>query len=694
MQHERAEQRPQADLARSLPFTAAAEGPPEALRSLTFQKPFLHKGTPAARGVLLLLVYSVAVAAAFLVALCFRRLHSKARGGPLGGSQKRLLAGQQHPWDSSGGPQQEDDDEEEDGFLSNTLEACLDMQDEMNLPLLPSQPVPPSESQAVREIMWKLEDEALLFEIEQAEAQQTIEDFPQTPAAEPAYLGPITSYEDPLWSGPQASMWEEDEANPLEDLLFPPTPSYQTPYDAAEPFQPGFLLHELPNVSSAASAAATEAWHQQVGGLQEAGGSQGVEGPQEVEGPQGVAAPAGAPTPPSPSPAPQLLSLLQQQPEQPHPSSSQEAAASGESGALSVSSAAEEAGSQPPPSKKRKKAGDKAKRKSSVPEAPGKEPQHSPDHFHEEPPPKMRRRTTKPKTLTSALRTYNAVSAPGDVIPSTSGVSAPGQPSLSQETTGKQTESGAPQAQLSGPDVSDGLLTIRLLTGETISFAHPPVPTPPNAPPHYRLPLVRPEAIQRHFRISKALEGVADRSIWGHLDIIRRLFLKPELSTEDVDELVVRSQFVVRHMMTKYRSQVAHADPSRAKDRLGARFLGFEAVVSAIQLLGPAMHPDEWFPQLVAAIPSDYQNTSSIISPIAFINNRLSELLAEGLGELKRGLRPSLELTTKIKQLLFSPDAAPRNIPPRDREIFRRAIENPEAEEEESEEEETSTAED
>ncbi|KAL8452869.1 hypothetical protein Emed_001167 [Eimeria media] len=704
-----AEQRPQADLARSLPFTAAAEGPPEALGSLTFQRPFLHKGTPAARGMLLLLVYSVAVAAAFLVALCFRRLHSKRREAPHEGSQKRLLAGQQHPWGPQGGPQQGDDDDEEAGFLSNTLEACLDMQDEMNLPSLPSQLVPPSESQAVREIMWKLEDEALLFEIEKSVAQQPTQYFPQTPAAEPTYSGPINSYEGGQWLGPQASMWEEGEASSLEALLYPPTPSYQTPYDAAEPFHPGSLPHELPRVSSAASAAAAApaaaslAWHQHVGGLQEAGGlqgvegpqlvggPQGVEGPQEVEGPQGLAAPAGAPTPPSPSSASDLLSLLQQQPEQQQPSSSQEAAASEESGALSVSSAAEEAGSQSRPSKEPKKADGGAKRKSSVQEPPRKKPRVWLIHSYEKPPPKAGRQPIK-KKVTAALRTYNEVSASGDVVPSTSGVSAPGQPASREATTSKQTGTDAPQAQPSGPQVGDGVLTVKLHTGETISFAHPPLPTPPNAPPHYRLPRVRPEVIQRHFSISKGLVSGIVGNIWSHLDIIRRLFLKPELSTEDVDVLVVRTQSLVRHMMTRYQSPITNVDPTGAKEKLALRFVCFEAVVITIQLLGPAMHPDEWFPQLVAAIHTDYQDTTPITSPTAFLNIRLRALLVEGLKQLKRGLRPSLELTTEVKKLLFSSDVAPRNIPPRDREIWRQAV-DPGAEEEESEEE-TSSAED
>ncbi|KAL8452866.1 hypothetical protein Emed_001164 [Eimeria media] len=710
-------QRPQADLARSLPSTAAAEGPPEALGSLTFQRPYLHKGAPAARGLFLLLVYSVAVAATFLVALCFRRLRLKGGGGPLEGSQNRLLAGQQHPWDSSGGPQEGDDEEEEAGFLSNTLEACLDMEGEMKLPPLPSQPVPANESQAINEIMWKLKDEALMFELEQTEAQQTIEKFPQTPAAEPAYLGPISSYEEHQFSWPQASIWEEDEASPLEALLFPPTPSYQTLDDAAEPLQSGSLLHELPSVSSAASAAAAapaaaaDAWHPHVGGLQAAGGYQGVEGiqlpggpqgvevsqwveePQGAEGPQGLAAPAGARTPPSPSSGPALLSLVQQQPGQQQLSSSQEAAASGDSEASSISSGAEEAGSQSPPSKKRKEADGNAKRESSVQEAPSKKARVWQIHFYEKPPLKRHRVPTK-KKVTFALRAYDAVSASEDVIPSTSGVSAPGQPSASQETTSKQTGTGASQAQSSGSEVSDSVLTIKLHTGETIWFLHPPLPTPPNAPPHYRLPLVRPEAIRRHFSIGRALVSGTLRRFWDHLDIIRMLLLKPELSTKDVDELVTCCESLVRHMMTKHHVPVAHADPTRAKEKLALRFLGFEAVVIAIQLLGPAMHPEEWFSQLVAAVPTDYQNNSPITSPAAFLNFRLGALLVEGLKQLKRGLRPSLELTTEVKKLLFSPDVAPRNIPQKVREIWGRAIENPEDEESESEEEETSSAED
>ncbi|KAL8440697.1 hypothetical protein Emag_007812 [Eimeria magna] len=690
----RAKQQPRADLAPSLPFTAAVEGPPEALRSLFLKRPSANKGPPAARGVILWLVYSVAAAAAFLLALCFRRLQFKGGAGLLGGSRNRLLAGQEHPWDPFGGPPEGDNRERDDEFLSSTLEECLDMEAEMNVLPLPSQPLPPSESQAISEILRDLRYEVLLFENEQTAPQQTIQGFSQAPAPEPTYPSPTTIYEEAQWPGSQAWMWQEGEEGPLGGFL-PPMPPNESPYAAAAHPQLESLRQEPPSISSAASAeaaalaAAAHPWHQHVGGLG------GVGGPEGEGGAQWVAGRAGVPKQPSPSSATAFESfpLLQQQPQPQQPSSSQEAAAPEESGALSVSSAQEKAGSQSPPSKKLMMAEDKAKRQSSVQEAPPKKPRVWLIHLYDKPPPKRQRQKPRRKQ-TAALRTYNEVSASADVIPSTSGVSALKQSASSQETTSIEFKSGAPQAQPGGSEVGKGFLTVTLKTGETISFAHPPLPTPPDAPPHYRLPVVRPEVIRRRFRITEALTAGDNSNIWAHLNVVRKLLLQPALNRGDAKELVIRSQSLVRYMLTKYRSPVAPADHSRAKEKMSVRFLGFEALVNAVQLLGPAMHPEQWFPHLVAAVPTDYQNTSPINSLATYMNVHLIEKLAEGLKELKKGRRPSATLTTEIKTLLFDPDIALRNISLKVREIWRRAIENPEAqEEEEGEEEEEELAE-
>ncbi|KAL8452872.1 hypothetical protein Emed_001170 [Eimeria media] len=712
------EGKPRDDVTSPLSFTAAAEGPAETLRSLPFLTPPLHRKPSAARGVFLFLVYSVAAAAAFLLALCFRRLRPK-EGALLGGPQSRFLAGQQHPW----GPP-EDDNEEEDEFLSNTLEACLDMESDLGLPPAPSQPMPISEPQAISNIMWDLRDAAVLFEHEQTKAQQPAQGFLQAPrwqpgAAEPTHPGPMAGYEGDHWLGPEGWMWDlEDLGASMGPDLFP-TPSTQTPPGATGsshlvslPETPPIITSPAASAATAATAAApAQTWQQQQGGFQGTGGSPGTGGFLESESFPGTFAP---PAPSAGSAAvPELSFLLQQQQptvtsgllsplQQQQPSGSQGAAASGDSGASSVSLPDDKAGGEAPPTKKRKRDGDKTEEGSPARKASGKRPHQA--HSQSDPSSKAakaaaaneRRRRFRAQGLTVALFTYQQASSSGvgevapseEVSPSTSGVSAPGPSGSAQASSSskakrkKRPPPAAPQVQPSSVSISDGFLTIRRSTGETVSFAHPPLPTPATAPAHYRLPLVPREAIRTRFRIEQALVGFIHRQPWIHLNAAWKLLQRPVLNSEQVEELVFRCQHLVRHLLTKHRLSVTHIDPSRAKSSLSMRFLIFEILVNSIQMLGPAMNPQDWFFQLVASVPTDPRPKVKIVSPTAFLNSRVTELLGEGLEELKHGRRPSMELTNEIKHFLFSPDSAPRSFPEWLKAAWRPTFQKPKTEDE------------
>ncbi|KAL8428117.1 hypothetical protein ACSSS7_007380 [Eimeria intestinalis] len=674
------EEKPHDDPTSPLPLLTAAEGPPgspaerlpKALRGHPYQSRPLISRPSAARGVSLLLVYSGAAAVAFLLALCFRTLRPKG-GGPLGGPLSRLLAGQ-HPW----GPY---DGEEDDVFLSHTLEECLDVEAELGLQSLPSVPQPHSEEQAISNIMWGLREEASLFEYEKERAQQHAQWPPQgsqPPAAWPTYPGLVAGEEEYQWPQPQAWGSHEGHISPFVPPTLPPTPSAQTSY-GSPPFPQLMSLLQTPfGVSPAAAAAAPtapQAWPLQAPDL------------------QGVGGPLGALASPGPSAgglsrfaaSPILLSLLQQQ----EPSSSQEAAALGDSDTLTASSTEAESDSQSPPIKKHKGDYGVAEDGAQSREAPRKKAQRADwpkgvPHKTTEPTPSKREPRKRDRSSTSASRAFGRVSssrAAGAPIseeetPSTSGVSAP-KSSASAQTSSPSSASG----------LTEGSISVTLMSGETISFAHPPIPTPPGTPAHYRLPHVPLEAIRTMFRIEHALMGRVKRNAWPHLSVLRRLFLQPSLTSADVEEMVERSQYLVRHMLTKYRYPVSGIDSSRAKERLALRFLGFEAIVNVVQLLGPAMNPGEWFPQLVAAVPTNYESPSQINSPNAFMNAHLTELLVKGLQDLTRGRRPSLELTIEAKTLLFASDISPRNIPPWARTSWTRMLENPGAEEGSSTEE-------
>ncbi|KAL8269903.1 hypothetical protein Esti_006188 [Eimeria stiedai] len=417
--------------------------------------------------------------------------------------------------------------------------------------------------------------------------------------------------------------------------------------------------------AASAGAAGAQGWPQQQGGFQGVGSPQGMVGPHWT--PARSAGYSHGYTA-----APLLISLLQQ------PRASQGAGTSGDCGTSSVPSPEEEGASESAAIGKRKR--DKRKAKDGCSVDKGYRPERGKygswrRRFYKRAAAFLKAHPMRKASLTIALLNFSEASASGVGVvpsgegsPSTSGASAAPKPSASpqesarsEETTSEKSSSVAPQGQAGGLVIGDGFISFQLLTGEMISLAHPPLPPPADAPAHYTLPLVPPEAIKSQFNISEALVRHTTRSYWEHLGGMKRLFEKPALDSEDVEELVRRAQALVRHMFTKFRSAVAQEDPSRAKDRLGPRFLAFEAVVNCIQLLGPAMKPHLWFPQLLATVPTEYSAYPLATSPAAYWNIRVTMLLARGLRELTRGRRPSLKLTTKIKKLLFSPKTAPRN---------------------------------
>ncbi|KAL8455109.1 hypothetical protein Emag_001046 [Eimeria magna] len=726
--------------ASSFPFTGAAKGRQWALRGLPSPRPPLQRGPPPARGMFLLLVYSVAAAAAFLVALCFRRLRPK-EGGALRGPRPRFLAGRQYPW----GPPQEGVDEDAT-FLSNALEACLDMETEMGLLPLVSQPVSLNETQAVNNIEWDLKDEAVLFEFEKTAAHKTTQSFFhasqwQTPAADSIYPEPMTGYEANQWSGPHAMMWEEDEGLFSKAPMFSAMPSYEIPRDTVASSQLVPMQQQQHTTSNAAATAANaaQAWQQQLEGPYRQGGSWGAPAPpapwappapptpwapmpfagnlygpavapdsfslqqqhfsssqaeaaaetaaaaqgwpQHHRGPSGAGGPWESTAAPAPSAgdfhgsaasAGSLSSLQQRQ-----DGSSQGAGPAGDSGASSVSTSREQGDSEPP-SLKRKRDKEDGKKGSLMHTASKKKHKlsnlsRSSQQVKETIPKKKRQKLTV--DLIEATSTRVGKGPSGALSPSTSSESVSrGSPTSSETSTvngeatsGATTSGESPSVtsqdlQDSGLVVSEGFLTITLLTGEEISFPHPPEPVPVDTPAHYRLPRVPSEAIQTEFQIDEALVGPTNRSPWNHLDIVINLLLQNELNSKEVEAIMLRCQALVRHMMTKCLSDVAHTDPFTVKERLGVRFVILETLVICIQLLGPAMKPHRWFPQLLATVPTEFNMNPRIVTTRALMHFRLSKLLAKGLKILMQGKRPSLQLTTKIKSLLFSPYFAPRNI--------------------------------
>ncbi|KAL8428116.1 hypothetical protein ACSSS7_007379 [Eimeria intestinalis] len=563
------------------------------------------------------------------------------------------------------------------------------MEAEMGVSPISLLPLPPEE-QAIKNIMWSLEDEAAAFEAEQTAAPQAAQGFVRAPVWQPpppevTYSGLLAGYEeeDP-WFGVQTTIWDEGDAGQSGMPFLPPAPSYQIPGEAhalseflSLPEQPGTSQAE----ASAADRAAAQRWQQQLAGL------------------QAVGDPLGVPAPPAPSAGdfygpppipPQFPSLSQQQ----QPSGSQGAGATGDSGNTGVSSHEGEGDNEMESLRK-----DKEKPKFRYPRSRVRRNETAKESWRKRFAAKAAAyRATLPNQkgvkVTAALLNFDGAStsgvgaggASGEVSRPNPGKMAASGSSASEETTSQGSLSATHPVQPTGLVVSEGSISITLISGETISFAHPPSPAPPDTPAHYRLPVVPREAIQTEFDIRKALLHLMNNSPYLHLSVIHGLLRRPVLDSSEVEALVIRCQALVHHAMSKCLGSIFPAEPYRLKERLAVRFLIFEALVICIQLLGPAMKAEMWFPQLVAAVPTDFTSFPRVYSPDAHLNLHLSKLLSEGLELLKKGKRPSLQLTFEIKRLLFAPGVAPRAIPERMRKkMWPRQEKSREEEQEESE---------
>ncbi|KAL8442050.1 hypothetical protein Emed_007425 [Eimeria media] len=260
-------------------------------------------------------------------------------------------------------------------------------------------------------------------------------------------------------------------------------------------------------------------------------------------------------------------------------------------------------------------------------------------------------------------------SSPGSASTSSRGVSPSlslGSPeaSISSQSPESGEDTSASSMQPSSLEVGEGSITIVSPTGEKITFPHPPLPTPPNTPLHYRLPSVPPEAVQTVFLIRAALPSYIGPRIWDVLNLVRTQLRKPVLNKAEVTQLMIACRQLLKYLLMRQGTVVESANGARAVERLSMRYLCFEALVNCVQLIGPPMKPEEWFPQLVAAIPTNFKPAWLRETPASKFNNDLAALLRQALTELKAGRRASLELTEQIKKSLFTGELAPPQFKP------------------------------
>ncbi|KAL8450147.1 hypothetical protein Emag_003391 [Eimeria magna] len=207
------------------------------------------------------------------------------------------------------------------------------------------------------------------------------------------------------------------------------------------------------------------------------------------------------------------------------------------------------------------------------------------------------------------------------------------------------------------PKTRTSSVAITLKSNVVIHISHPPPSMPPNTHPYYRLPNVPLDAIKPRFYAGAALLPGTVNNIIGHLLTFREIFMKDELNEHDVHVLMHTAQYLLKYLLVWHRRPLENDRPQEALVRIGMRYLCFEGLLSAVQILGPAMHPQDWFPLIVEGVPTTYQRVKISGSHKAVRN--LVHRFSQALEELKRGIRPSLSETLFLKRILFKWPKAP-----------------------------------
>ncbi|KAL8273229.1 hypothetical protein Esti_002845 [Eimeria stiedai] len=173
-------------------------------------------------------------------------------------------------------------------------------------------------------------------------------------------------------------------------------------------------------------------------------------------------------------------------------------------------------------------------------------------------------------------------------------------------------EPSAPMPDAAGASTggtqAPGFVEIDMGSGSVVRIPHPPPAMPANTHPYYRLPPVPSEPIPVSFQEDSFSEGRGCRAISECLSQVRSLLAQPRLTLYDTQQLVFLGEQIVKFLFKMHRHPVEGRSSSSVCHVFGVRFLCMDALVSMVEVLGPAMNPQTWFPSLVASIPTTYES--------------------------------------------------------------------------------------
>ncbi|KAL8436945.1 hypothetical protein ACSSS7_001309 [Eimeria intestinalis] len=214
----------------------------------------------------------------------------------------------------------------------------------------------------------------------------------------------------------------------------------------------------------------------------------------------------------------------------------------------------------------------------------------------------------------------------------------------------------APPASAEAPSTS-WTATVATPGGTEVALPPPAPPMPRNTHLYYRLPVFIPTPWTTPLRVFDVSRAFAlyrmSKLFTEELRMVRALLARETLGTLEAQMLTEACERLVNILIHEHNTNIDDREPRHAAEFIGRRYLAIEALFCAIQVLGPLMHAEAWWPTLVQQIPTAYSREPFFGSRRTAELVRLANRLSEASESLKRGVRPGEEETIKLKRELF-----------------------------------------
>ncbi|CDJ67355.1 hypothetical protein, conserved [Eimeria necatrix] len=178
--------------------------------------------------------------------------------------------------------------------------------------------------------------------------------------------------------------------------------------------------------------------------------------------------------------------------------------------------------------------------------------------------------------------------------------------------------------------------------------------------PYVRLPVLAPGVKPRQSLDLSDLSMVRNLPIVTHLKVVRDLFALPVLNLTNANMLVTAVEELAIRAIALMTASVSLLRPSNAVRALGRRFLVFNAVHSAMRVLGNNTQLEHLWREMLRVVPTEYSHEG----PRAFSHKSefqftLAKELSAAMELYKAGKAPTEEQELKIKRALFCSTYSP-----------------------------------